>query len=509
MNKTLICLLLTSLGASLRADVVPAPLFTDNAVLQRDKPIPVWGTADAGEKVSVTFAGQTVSVTADDSGKWRVDLAAQAASAKPAELVIKGKNTVTLANIVVGEVWLASGQSNMEFTVNRTYDTAIDVPASARFPLIRHVRIERKVADAPIATATGAWKVASSNATGGFSAVGYYFAKDLYEVLHVPVGIVHSSYGGTPVEAWMNPDAYKAVPAEGGRVIDQWAAVLKDYPRKKAQWDQKVAAWEKKRDAAQAAGTPFTVRRPEDPAGPGHKNTPSGLYNGMINPLVPYAIRGAIWYQGEANTSRHADYHALFSAMITGWRAQFGQGDFPFYWVQLANHSRLQPEGDPRRIGTNWAFLREAQTKTLALPNTGQAVTIDIGDRGDVHPRNKRDVGRRLARVALNRTYKQKIADSGPVMKTAERDGAGFKVTFTEVSDGLISPLNELSGFELAGEDKVFKPARAHIDGESVIVTSAEVAEPVAVRYAWSDAPVAGLFNTQGLPAVPFRSDNW
>jgi sialate O-acetylesterase len=223
----------------------------------------------------------------------------------------------------------------------------------------------------------------------------------------------------------------------------------------------------------------------------------------MIAPLVPYALRGAIWYQGESNAGRASEYAELFPAMITGWRAQFGQGDFPFYWVQLANYSN--PEG------TNWAFLREAQTKTLALPATGQAVIIDIGDRRDIHPRNKKDVGRRLARLALARDYgfDQDIIDSGPVFEKAERDGPGFRVHFAPSRSGLNAPLNELSGFELAGEDKVFKPATAVIEKDTVLVTSAEVPEPLAVRYAWRDAPVAGLFNKEGLPAVPFRSDTW
>jgi sialate O-acetylesterase len=502
MRYTLTCLALLGLGVSLHANVVPAPLFTDNAVLQRDKPVPVWGTADAGEKVSVSFAGQSVETTADASGKWSVKLAPIPAKNEGADLVIKGNNTITLANVVVGEVWIASGQSNMEWSVRNTYDAAIDVPASANFPLIRHIKIAKKVADEPITTASGTWQVAGPDTTGNFTAVGYYFAKDLYELLKIPVGIIGTNWGGTPVESWIDPKAYESVPDESAKVHERWSKLLADYPANKAKYETDLAAWKDEQAAAKAAGTPFTKQQPRGPQGPGHQNTPSGLYNGMINPLVPYALRGAIWYQGESNASRANEYHALFSAMITSWRAQFGQGDFPFYWVQLANYNN--PEG------TSWGFLREAQTQTLSLPATGQAVIIDIGNRRDIHPRNKKDVGRRLARLALKNDYGINVETSGPLMETATREGAGFKITFSHIDGGLIAPLNELTGFELAGEDKVFKPATAKIEGDTVVVTSTEVPEPVAVRYAWRDAPTAGLFNkNSGLPAAPFRSDTW
>jgi sialate O-acetylesterase len=506
MRYTLTLLALLGLGASLHADVVPAPLFTDNAVLQRGKPIPVWGTADAGEKVTVTFAGQTLVTTADASGKWRVDLPARPASSTPAELIIAGKNTITLANIVVGEVWLASGQSNMEWSLNNTFDHAVDIPASAKFPLIRHVKIKKVVADAPASTVgitRDTWEVAGPATTGNFSAVGYYFAKDLHELLDVPVGIIGSNWGGTPIESWIGPEAYKTIPDEAAKVSARWEKILADYPANKAKFDAELAAWKEEQDAAKAAGTPFTKRQPYLPQGPGHQNNPSGLNHAMIAPLAPYALRGAIWYQGESNAGRASEYRALFSALITGWRSQFAQGDFPFYWVQLANFKANNP------AATEWAFLREAQTQTLALPATGQAVIIDIGDVNDIHPRNKKDVGRRLARLALARDYGFKIGDSGPVFEKAERKDDGFVVSFTRAQGGLISPLNELGGFELAGEDQVFKPAQARIDGLTVIVTSSEVPVPVAVRYAWRIAPVAGLFNKDGLPAVPFRTDTW
>jgi sialate O-acetylesterase len=500
MRKSLLCLALFSLGAAAHANVVLAPLFTDNAVLQRDKPIPVWGTADVGETVVVTFAGQSLATTANAAGQWRVALTALPANATPADLVVTGNNTLTRTNVVVGEVWLASGQSNMEWNLSKTYDAALEIAGSAANPLIRHITITKKVADAPLTTATGAWQSASPATTGNFSAVGYHFALDLYRVLNVPVGIINSTWGGTRVEAWMDPAALKSNPAFES-VASGWAKTLAAYPAAKAKQVTDLAAWKEEAAAAKAAGQPFTKKAPAEPQGAGHQATPSGLNNGMIAPLAPFALRGAIWYQGEANAGKAAEYRALFSAMITGWRTQFAQGDFPFYWVQLAN---FQSATD-----TSWAFLREAQTQTLTLPATGQAVTVDIGNVTDIHPRNKKDVGRRLARLALARTYSQKIVDSGPVFTKAERDGAGFRVSFSEVNGGLIAPLNAPVGFELAGEDKVFKPAMAKIEKDTVFVTSAEVPSPVAVRYAWRNAPLAGLFNLEGLPAVPFRSDAW
>ena len=505
MRNTLLCLALLCIGAHACANVVPAPLFTNNAVLQRDKPVPVWGTADAGEKVTVTFAGQSVETTTDTAGKWRVNLAPLPANASPADLVIKGNNTLTLTNVVVGEVWLASGQSNMEWVVKNTYDAALDVPASANYPLIRHIKIKKTVSDTAATTVPvekDTWQVAGPATTGDFTAVGYYFALDVYRLLNVPVGIIGSNWGGTQIEPWISPATLAANPAFAV-VGERWNKGVAEYPARVKQYETDLAAWTTERDAAKTAGTPFTKKIPGKPGDPAvSPQKPSVLNNAMINPLVPYALRGALWYQGESNTGRANEYHSLLSALITDWRAQFGQGDFPFYWVQLANFQNP--------VGTDWAFLREAQTQTLALPNTGQAVIVDIGNVRDIHPRNKQAVGHRLARLALARDYGFKtIPDSGPVFAKAEREGAGYRVSFTATTGGLIAPLNELVGFELAGEDKVFKPATAVIENDTVLVTSAEVTAPVAVRYAWRNAALAGLFNKEGLPAVPFRTDTW
>jgi sialate O-acetylesterase len=495
------------------ADVVPAFVFSDNAVLQRDKPLPVWGTADAGEKVSVSFSGKTASATADAAGKWRVELPPLPANLVPTDLVIKGKNTVTRTNILVGEVWLASGQSNMEMMVRESYEAALEIPGSARFPMIRHFKTESKLSQIPQTTGGGSWKVAGPDTTGDFTAIGYYFARSLYENLNVPVGIINSTRGASNIRGWMDPGALKNDPTISDIAkswAEIWAKNVAGYPAEKAKLDAAIAKWEADKAAAEAAGKPFTTPRVREwwgglAGGPNDQGQPAGLYNGMIHPFVPYALRGVIWYQGEGNNGQHDSYSRLFPAMIKGWRTQFGQGDFPFYWAQLAAHDKP--------TGTMWAYFREAQNKTLSLPNTGQAMTIDVGDSGNIHPGRKQEVGRRLARIALARTYGQKIIDSGPIFKEAIREGAGYRVTFTETGGQhrLSSMQNDVGGFELAGADKVFKPAKAVLsnDRTTVLVTSDQVPEPVAVRYAWRDFPNAGLYNREGLPAVPFRSDDW
>ncbi len=492
------------LPAALFANITPAPLFTDHAVLQRNKPVPVWGTANAGEKVTVTFGDQKKSTVTGTDGRWRVTLDPMPARTEPTTLTLAGDNTVTLNDILVGEVWIASGQSNMQRSLNTSYGQDIVIPGSAN-PLLRHIQIKRTVAESPatsVKVERSSWEVASPATSGNFTAVGYYFARDIQSVLGIPVGIISSNWGGTRAEAWTDPDTIAGADFE--YVRNAWSKTIANYPKEKAQFDADLAAWTAARDAAKAENKKFTKARPRPPTGAGHQSTPSGLYNGMIAPLVPYAIRGTIWYQGESNSKVHAKYHQLFSAMITGWRAKFEQGDFPFYWVQLANfNDRNNPDG------TDWAFLREAQTKTLALPNTGQAVIIDVGNVRDIHPLNKHDVGRRLARLALNRDYGVNVPDSGPVFEKAELKSASYHVSFTQIGGGLIAPLNELSGFEISGEDQVFHPAVATIKDNVVVVTCADVTKPVALRYAWRNAPVAGLFNFEGLPAVPFRTDSW
>ncbi len=481
-------------------------------MLQRNKPVPVWGRATPGEAVSVSFLGQTVQTRAAADGRWSVFLFPMPATTMGADLVVKGSNTITRQDVVVGEVWLCSGQSNMELELNgknlRALNAAAEV-AAANYPLIRQFKLKNTESDSPLETATGTWKPCSPATASLFSAVGYFFARDIYRKLGVPIGLVNSSWGGTPIEAWSDRFDLASDPAFA--VIGQrWQQTLADFPQKHAAFVAALDLWTKEKKAAEKGGPGPLAKflksspQPYPPNGPGAPATPSGLFNGMIYPLLPYALRGVLWYQGEANINHADEYHRLFAAMITAWRSRFEQGDIPFFWVQLAN---FEQPGDPTH--ERWAFLREAQSQTLSLPNTGQAVIIDIGDPANIHPQNKQEVGRRLALIAKAKVYDTPVDFSGPVFAAATREGSALRVSFTDAGTGLIAAGHPLQSFEIAGADRQFHPADAAITGETVLVQSPQVPAPVAVRYAWRNAPDANLYNGAGLPAVPFRSDGW
>lgn len=502
-------LALAGIRSAARADVTLAPLFTDAAVLQRDKPVPLWGRADPGEKITLTFAGQKREATAGPDGRWLAILDPMPASAQGADLVVSGKNTLTLRDILVGEVWLCSGQSNMEWPVSRS-DRAAQEIAAADFPQIRHIKIARVTAAVPAeSVASTGWQAATPQTAGAFSAVAFFFARDIHQHLGVPVGLINASYGGTPIEAWMSPAALASNPAF--RAVDErWQQTLAEFPAKKVQFDTALPEWTKAEAAAKAKGKPAydaflkTNPRPRAPVGgPDHPWAPRSLFNGMINPLLPSALRGVLWYQGENNVGQPGDYHALFSTLIGFWRAHLGQGDIPFFWVNLA---AFRYPDDPTGLAA--AVLREAQTKILALPATGQALAIDIGHPADIHPTNKQEVGRRLALLAKHRVYGAIGDDAGPTFAGATREGPALRVRFTHAG-GLIAYHKPVQSLQLAGPDRVFHPAEAKIVGNTLLVTSRAVREPVAVRYAWSNAPEANLYNGAGLPAAPFRSDDW
>jgi sialate O-acetylesterase len=504
------CALLLALAAVARADLTLGPLFCDGAVLQCDKPVAVWGSAAPGEVVRVEFAGQIRLAATGPDGRWLTMLDAMPANAVGADLKATGKSaTVTIHDVLLGEVWLCAGQSNMEFPVKDAANAEKEI-AAADQPLLRHILIAHHTAEKPQDTAeTSGWKPATPANVGDFSAVAYFFGRDLQQRLGVPVGLIDSSYGGTPIEAWMSANAIDSDPAFAF-VRERWRDAVASYPSAAPEYLAKLTAWRAadtavrlRGDKARAAWQRDNPRPHLPPGGPGDPWAPAGLYNGMINPLVPYALRGVIWYHGESNASHPAEYRPLFSALINSWRAHFAQGDIPFFWVNLAN---FRPP-DPTDLA--WARVREAQTQTLALPNTGQAIAIDVGDPNDIHPRNKQEVGRRLALLAKHRVYGLSGDDSGPIFASAAREGATMRVRFTHAAAGLVAHNHPPSGLELAGADRVFRPAVGKIDHDSLIVSSPTVKEPVAVRYAYRNAPDANLFGGNGLPVVPFRSDDW
>ncbi len=477
------------------ADVVLAPLFRDHAILQRDKEVPVWGRADPGETVSVSFQSQKIATVAAQNGRWRINLKPMTATRTPGNLVVAGKNTVTIRDVVVGEVWLCSGQSNMGRTVSHSLSSR--GAQRMKYPLIREFTVQQCTASKPADDVAGDWRLCSPETVRSFSATAFFFGLELYNKLDVPVGLIHASWGGTQIESWMGAATLQGNEA-GPAVYARWQKDVDAFPARFEKYQAALAGWKGKAAAAKADGREFKDRQPRKPVGPGSQGEPSALYNAMILPLHPAAIRGVIWYQGEANSHRHVEYRTLFPAMIKEWRADFQQGDLPFYYVQLANLD----------ADRGWAFLREAQESALKLPNTGQAVTIDIGDSKDVHPKNKQEVGRRLALIAFAKTYGLGGEFSGPVFAGIEREPGALRVKFRH-AEGLTAKDPVMPGFVVAGTDQRFYPASAKLDGETVVVSSPEVPHPVAVRYAWANDPPTPLYNGAGLPAGPFRSDDW
>jgi sialate O-acetylesterase len=475
-------------------------------VLQQGRQVAIWGTADPGEQVTVTLADQKQMATADSTGPWKVRVGPFKAGG-PIDLTVAGKNTVTFHNVMVGEVWVCSGQSNMEFALwnhgifGGAKNTEQEVAAS-NYPLLRLFLVKRAVAGKPQTDVQGHWVVSSPVTAGDFSAVGYFFGRDLHRALKVPVGMIASSWGGTEAEAWTNNEALSADP-ELKVVADSWQQRIADFPHALEQYTQKLDEWEKSAEQAEAEGK-IALSLPDPPKDPrSHPWRDSGLWNAMMAPLTPYAIAGAIWYQGESNAEFAYQYRKVFPTMIQQWRNSWGEGDFPFLFVQLANYV---PAG---QAPDQWAVLRESQDKTLALPKTGMAVAIDIGESYDIHPKNKQEVGRRLALAAEGIAYGRKIEYMGPSYKSLHAEEGNLRLRFTHVGGGLVAHGEQLTGFEVAGEDQQFYPAEAKIEGAEVVLSSAKVAKPVAARYAWANDPKCNLYNKAGLPAPPFRTDDW
>ncbi len=620
------------------ADPFLSPVFTENMVLQRDQRDAVWGWTKPGEKVTVSLAGKAADAVAGADGRWQVLLPALPAGG-PHTMTVSGPETITLENVLVGDVWLCSGQSNMEWIVANSNDAQAEI-AAANHPQIRSITLGHVTAATPQKTFAGTrWQICSPETVGNFTAVGYFFGRKLQEELKVPIGLIHTSWGGTIAEAWASKDGLaplqdfnaamlaleeQAKGGSGENAQEEWFA--RNDAGSAGGWSGAAfsdGAWSALEQPLQWTGSPVaelsnldgivwfrrTVDLPADAAGKeailnlgaiddedtvwlngrqvgtttgfqkqraykihtgllksgsnsiavrvldhnggggmtgpadnmnlaiadlapiplsgnwrfqvgadlakaspfpkrvgDNPNIPTVLYNAMIAPLLPYGVKGAIWYQGESNASRAQQYRQLLPAMIGDWRKAFGQGDFPFYIVQLANFTQTQPQP----AEAEWAELREAQT--LAAKNTlncGIAVAIDIGEAGDIHPRNKQDVGKRLALQALAKTYGKDIVSSGPDYKGLKAEGGTIRLSFDSVGSGLVAKGGNLKGFAIAGADRKFVWADAKIDGETVVVSSPQVASPVAVRYGWAANPEATLFNKEGLPAGPFRTDDW
>lgn len=641
MKRLFFLSLFFSFAAALNAQVKLPHIFGNNMVLQRNKPIAVWGWANAKEKIRVQFHDQQKTAVADKNGKWKVSLDSEKAGG-PYQLVVSGKNSITLKNILVGEVWVCSGQSNMEWPLRAT-DHAEQEIAQADYPNIRHIKIPNVVASTPNDDiSSGEWEICSPQTVSNFTAIGYYFAKKLAGDMNVPVGLINATWGGTHVETWTSREAFEGSDEFKAMIASLPAANVEELNKKRkeelmrnveavqknlnepmeeitkwklpdyndAHWAEMSvpALWEtqslagvdgviwfrktfilKPDEAGLAAtlelamiddsdetyvngvkvgglqaeyntprvyaippallkagnniisvritdtgggggiyGNPEHVKlvlpnRTESLVGKwklriekllhtggiGPNDYPTLLFNAMINPIIPYSFQGVIWYQGESNAGRAYQYRKAFPLMITDWRKRWGQGEFPFYFVQL---SSFNANNGTSNAGSTWAELREAQAKTLSLPKTGMAVTTDIGESNDIHPRNKKDVGYRLAAIALNDTYGRKIVSGGPSYASLTISGAQAVVTFSNGGSELTTPdkYGYLRGFEIAGGDKKFYPAQAFIKNGQVVVQHEQVTKPVAVRYNWADDAMEGnLFNKEGLPAEPFRTDEW
>ncbi len=500
----LTCLLALLLASVHSEDLRLGSPFSDHMILQRDKPVALWGWAEPGETVTVSFAGQSKSATAGGDGKWSLKLDALLASAEPSVLIATGNEgrTVEVKDVLVGEVWLGSGQSNMAMTVARCDHFDVERVA-ATLPLIRHYGESSGPAEKPQPEGKGAWHICTPETVGGFSATLYFFGREIHREVGVPVGLINTSVGGTPIESWVAAEVQSSDPETKATYDTRLDAYVKFDPATAGALHQKqLATWEKASAKAKADGTPFVVPPPKDPLAMRKlKGGPSGLFNGKVINLVPYTLRGMLWYQGEGNASNPGLYHKQLTQLVTSWRALW-QEEVPFAWVQLPNYTAP---------GEGWPRVRESMLKTLALPNTGMAITIDLGDAKDIHPKNKQDVGKRLAFWALGTVYGKNVpAISGPLPTGPTINGNTITVSFKHTNGGLKS-LNggPLTGFQIAAADQQWKPAEAKIAGETVIVSSPEVVQPVAVRYAWRDWPDYSLANGAGLPASPFRTDDW
>ncbi len=476
----------------LHAEVKLSTLFSDHMIVQRQRPVHVWGIADPGEGVAVSFRGESKTTSADRLGRWNVYLAPTEAGG-PFEMTVRGKNALILHDVLVGDVWLASGQSNMEFPM-RTVDNSDAEISAAKYPKIRLLLVKKTYSDYPRSDVDVIpWTDCNPASVADFSAVAYFFGREIHQRQKVPIGLIDATWGGTPVEAWTS---LPALTADAGLmpVFAARAAIMNQQEESLLSIEDE----ERQVEEAKSAGTPV-------PKFSWHGNmnswAPAALYNGMISPLTAFAIRGVIWYQGETNSRLNLVpqmYERVFPKIIQDWRNAWGEGDFPFLYVQLANFTSTNLE--------DWATIREAQRKALALRKTAMVVTIDIGNPEDVHPTNKQDVGARLALAGRAVAYGEAIEYSGPLFRGMSSDGSALRLWFDHDTGGLQTKGGGLRGFEIAGDDGLFHSAEATIEGANVVVSSAAVPGPTMVRYAWANNPDCNLYNGARLPASPFQA---
>lgn len=503
------CLALLAFGTPADAVDLHLPsIFGDHMVLQREQPNRVWGWSEPGTEVQVAVSQQAHTTTADDEGRWEVTLDPMPVGG-PFELIVSAGDTLRkFADVLIGEVWICSGQSNMAWAVGSSKDADLEI-ASAHYPQIRLISVPQISAQKPQKDFSGAWVKCSPATVRNFSAVGYFFGRQLHESLQVPIGLIDNAWGGSAAEAWVPRELMASDPLLSP-LLNRWQREeqMDDAETNDQAWHANLDAWlESARTAHQKH-----ERVPPPPKRPRGRlfaqRRPGNLYHGVLQPIVGYGIRGTIWYQGESNTDRAVQYGNLFPLMIQKWREDWKQGDFPFYWVQLADfRAEVSEPGD-----SEWAELREAQTRTMSrLPNTGQAVIIDLGEGRDIHPRNKQDVAQRLARWALARDYGMSVSYRSPLFHEAKVENGKMILTFEHVGSGLYAfDKNDPVGFAIAGADKKWVWASAKITAKNQVeVWNQAVTDPVAVRYAWSNNPVNNLQSREGLPVTPFRTDEW
>ena len=497
------------IGSIAYSGVTLPRVIGSNMVLQRDRQAPIWGWASPGEAIMITLSAEaetpvaTTTAVADADGNWQTELPAMAAGG-PYTLRIEGSNTLELTNVLFGEVWVCSGQSNMEWPVSISNNSEEEI-AAAMYPRIRLFHIPRVPSGLPQQDVETDWYETTPETIPNFSAVAYYFGRKLYKNLDVPIGLINTSWGGTRIEPWTPPTGLAGV-SDLASISKEVEDIQANYRAQLRDKVNAIEAW--LAETRKALETEAQLKPMPDNTHPlTDHGRPTSLYNGMVHPIVPYAIRGALWYQGESNHQDGIIYYEKMKALINGWREVWGQGDFPFYFVQLAPFNYSNQEAGEFFLPQLW----EAQTAALALPNTGMAVTTDIGNPRDVHPRNKQDVGRRLALWALAKDYgRDDVTYSGPLYKSMTVEGNTIRLAFDYVGSGLTSRDDEpLIRFQIAGKDKEFVEANATIDGDTVVVSSDAIANPVAVRFGWHQSAEPNFMNNEGLPASPFRTDSW